>query len=62
MGTDQLIKLIPGNSSIDLASKDTGFTVFAPADQAFDYLSTDDINYINHNLSYTESMEVGYYL
>lgn len=58
IGADQLIKLIPGNSSIDLESKDTVFTVFAPADGAFDHLSLDSITYINKNLSYTEQMLV----
>lgn len=58
IGADQLIKLIPDNSSLDLESKDTAFTVFVPADKAFDHLTEDDIDYINRNLSYDDRMQV----
>lgn len=58
IGADQLLKLIPSNASLDLSSKDTVFTVFAPRDDAFNYLTLHDINYINQNLSYTERMEI----
>ncbi|KAL4228516.1 hypothetical protein ACF0H5_011564 [Mactra antiquata] len=58
IGVDQLTRLIPNNSSIDLTSKQTMFTVFAPADKSFDYLTLNDIKYINVNLSYIERMEI----
>lgn len=43
---------------MNLESKDTVFTVFAPADDAFNFLTMDDINYINQNLSYSDKMRV----
>ena len=62
IGTDQLRKLIPSNASIDLTSKNTIFTVFVPDDDSFNYLTIDDIEYINKNLTYDERMEVTYCL
>lgn len=62
IGTDQVLKLIPNNSSIDLSSKSTVFTVFAPVDDSFKYLTLNAINYINQNLSYIQRMEVRYIL
>ena len=52
------MNLVPDNSSIDLTSKNTVFTLFVPNDDAFDYLSTDDINYINDNITYKEQHQV----
>ena len=54
----QLVNLVPDNSSIDLTSKNTVFTLFVPNNGAFDYLSTDDISYINDNITYTEQHQV----
>lgn len=50
--------IIPENSSIDLSSKDTVFTVFVPADISCNFLSLEDIYYINDNLTYAERAEV----
>ncbi|XP_060585787.1 uncharacterized protein LOC132741599 isoform X2 [Ruditapes philippinarum] len=58
IGTDQLLKLIPSNASIDLTSKNTVFTVFVPDDDSFQYLTLNDIEYINKNLTFDERMEI----
>ncbi|KAK3584546.1 hypothetical protein CHS0354_031953 [Potamilus streckersoni] len=48
---DQLLKLAPENRSIDLNSSDDIFTVFAPVDQALQFLSFKDICYLKNNVS-----------
>ncbi|XP_045209356.2 fasciclin-1-like [Mercenaria mercenaria] len=58
IGTDQLLKLIPHNAGIDLTSRNTVFTVFAPDDDSFNYLTFNDITYINQNLTFDERMEI----
>lgn len=58
IGFNLLENIIPDNSSIDLTSKDTVFTMFVPADVAFNYLSFDDISFINTNISYTERVQI----
>ena len=46
---------------MELASRNTVFTLFVPDDGALDYLSDDDIAYINDNISYTERHQVFIY-
>ncbi|WAR06644.1 BGH3-like protein [Mya arenaria] len=53
LGVDQLLKLVPGSSSVDLSSRNTMFTVFAPTDGSLapPHLSRKDIEYLNTNLT-----------
>ena len=58
IGVEKLLDIVPDNSSVDLTSKNTVFTLFIPADVAFSFLTLDDIFYINDNITYTERVEV----
>ena len=55
---EKLLDIVPDNSSLDLTSRNTVFTLFVPADVAFSHLTLEDIFYINDNITYTERVEV----
>lgn len=58
IGVNKLLQIIPANSTINLTTKDTVYTMFVPADVAFNYLTFDDISYINANITYSERAQI----
>ncbi|XP_052253048.1 uncharacterized protein LOC127859589 [Dreissena polymorpha] len=60
LGSDQLLKLIPSDSGIDLTSLKTMYTVFVPSDSSLDpqHLSRPELEYINANLTKDAKMAV----
>ncbi|XP_052262109.1 uncharacterized protein LOC127865986 [Dreissena polymorpha] len=60
LGSDQLLKLIPSDSGIDLTSLKTMYTVFVPSDSSLDpqHLSRPELKYINANLNKDAKMAI----
>ncbi|KAH3826265.1 uncharacterized protein LOC127881554 [Dreissena polymorpha] len=60
LGSDQLLKLIPSDSGIDLTSLKTMHTVFVPSDSSLDpqHLSRPELEYINANLTKDAKMAI----
>ncbi|KAH3870977.1 uncharacterized protein LOC127868387 isoform X2 [Dreissena polymorpha] len=60
LGSDQLLKLTPSDSGIDLTSLKTMYTVFVPSDSSLDpqHLSRPELEYINANLTKDAKMAI----